>query len=129
MLDAHNVYEIEFDVPARNREAFQDWLSGEVVAWVSHGAVGQFSVFQNEKGLSPEVKFVFEFETLQDWAAFAGSDRHEDAVNRLEALVENRNATLWRRASVKLDATLDRTATGRTDGGCDGRAINTVNSR
>lgn len=129
MFDAQNVYEIEFDVPVRNREAFENWLSGEVVEWVSHGAVGQFSVFQNEEDLSPEVKFVFEFQTLHDWVAFAGSDDHRDAIDRLESLAENRDATLWRRASVELDSTEDRTASERTDGGRDGRAINTVNSR
>ncbi|MFC7193759.1 hypothetical protein ACFQL4_02435 [Halosimplex aquaticum] len=54
MLDAHNIYEIEFDVPARNRESFEDWLSEDVVEWVSHETVAFFEVFQNDTGMSPK---------------------------------------------------------------------------
>ncbi len=103
MLDANNVYEIEFDVPASHREQFENWLSEEVVTWVSHESVGYFEVFQNDKGLSPEVKFVFGFERLEDWTTFVGSEEHEFAIERLEHLAENREAVLWKRASVKLD--------------------------
>ena len=130
MLDTHNVYEIEFDVPARHREGFEDWLSEEVVEWVSHEAVEYFEVFQNDQGLSPEVKFVFGFETLQDWATFVNSDAHDVAIQRLSTLVENREAVLWQRASVKLDDTLERQI---GDGGrserCDDTGVNTVISR
>ncbi|MFC7139996.1 hypothetical protein ACFQMA_09135 [Halosimplex aquaticum] len=108
MLDAHNIYEIEFDVPARNRESFEDWLSEDVVEWVSHETVAFFEVFQNDTGMSPEVKFVFGFETLKQWATFVGSDAHEAAIDSLSVLAENREAVLWQRASVKLDDTLDR---------------------
>ncbi|MEF8827454.1 MAG: hypothetical protein V5A49_00370 [Haloarcula sp.] len=108
MFDAHNVYEIEFDVPARRREAFEDWVSDDIVEWVSHETVAFFEVFQNDTGMSPEVKFVFGFETLKEWATFVGSDEHEEAIDTLETLAENREAVLWQRASVKLDDTLDR---------------------
>jgi len=108
MLDAHNVYEIEFDVPARRRESFEDWLSDDIVEWVSHETVVFFEVFQNDTGMSPEVKFVFGFETLKEWATFVGSDEHEAAIDSLGTLAENREAILWQRASVKLDETLDR---------------------
>ncbi|WP_018257781.1 hypothetical protein [Halomicrobium katesii] len=108
MLDSHNVYEIEFDVPASRREAFDAWLSADIVEWVSHETVAFFEVFQNDTGMSPEVKFVFGFETLSEWATFVGSDAHEDAIESLSGLAENREAVLWQRASVKLDDTLDR---------------------
>jgi|GEM_PF-521809 hypothetical protein len=108
MLDAHNVYEIEFDVPPCRRESFDDWLTEDVVEWVSHGTVAFFEVFQNDTGMSPEVKFVFGFETLEQWATFVGSDAHDAAIDSLSQLAENREAVLWQRASVKLDDTLDR---------------------
>ena len=108
MLDTHLVYEIEFDVPARRREPFDEWLSEGLVEWVSHETVASFDVFQNDTGMSPEVKFGFGFETLEQWAAFVGSDEHENAIDRLSLLAENREAVLWQRGSVKLDDTLER---------------------
>jgi len=109
MLDNHNVYEIEFDVPARRRESFEKWLSEDIVEWVSHDAVAFFEVFQNDTGMSPEVKFVFGFETMEEWATFVGSDVHKAAIESLNGIAENRDAVLWQRASVKLDDTLERT--------------------
>ncbi|MEF8843785.1 MAG: hypothetical protein V5A62_19540 [Haloarculaceae archaeon] len=108
MLDLHNHYEIEFDVPGRRRDAFEEWLSADAVAWLNHDSVATFDVFQNDTGLSPELKFVFGFETLEDWAAFVGSDEHEAAMERFETFADNREAVLWQRASVKLDETPDR---------------------
>ncbi|ACV47679.1 hypothetical protein Hmuk_1564 [Halomicrobium mukohataei DSM 12286] len=108
MPDTHNVYEIEFDVPASRRDAFEEWLSEDIVEWVSHETIAYFQVFQNDTGMSPEVKFVFGFETLEEWATFVGSAAHEDAIESLSGLAENREAILWQRASVKLDETLDR---------------------
>jgi antibiotic biosynthesis monooxygenase (ABM) superfamily enzyme len=108
MIDMHNHYEIEFDVPGRHREAFEEWLSTDAVAWLNHDSAASFDVFQNDTGLSPEVKFVFGFETLDDWAAFVNSNEHQAAMARFETFADNREAVLWQRASVKLDETPDR---------------------
>ncbi|VTT85626.1 hypothetical protein DM2_508 [Halorubrum sp. DM2] len=129
MYSTNVVYEVEFDILDDRRERFDAWVATDIIGWVGHESVAAFEVLTGGRRASADSKFVFEFETLQDWAAFVGSDRHKDAVDRLDALAENREATLWRRASVKLDAALDRTASERTDGGRDGHAINTVNSR
>lgn len=104
----HNHYEIQFDVPARQREAFERWLSTDAVTWFNHSGVASFEVFQNDTGLSPELKFIFGFETLEDWTAFVNSLEHEAAMQRFETLTDNREAILWQRASVKLDETEDR---------------------
>jgi len=103
MLNTNTRYEIELDVAGSHREAFESWLSTDVIDWVSHEAIASFEVFTNDQGLSPESKFVFEFETLEDWARFADSDVHEEAVESLNGFTETRNAVLWRRGSVKLD--------------------------
>ena len=129
MYSANVVYEVEFDVLNDRRERFDAWVATGIIEWAGHESVAAFEVLTGGQRTSADSKFVFEFETVQDWVAFVGSDRHGDAVERLEALTENREATLWQRASVELDATLDRTASERTDGGRDGHAINTVNSR
>ena len=47
--------------------------------------------------------------------AVVGSDDHEVAIDRLDALAANRDAVLWERASV----TLDESANGHVDGGTD----------
>ncbi|MEF8824991.1 MAG: hypothetical protein V5A18_01035 [Haloarculaceae archaeon] len=107
MFDLDTHYEIRFDVPGRHREAFEEWLSTDAVSWLNHDSVVSFDVFQNDTGLSPEVKFVFGFETLDDWASFVGSDEHEAAKERFETVADNREAVLWQRASVKLDDTPD----------------------
>lgn len=99
----HHHYEILFDVPSRHREAFEQWLSSDAIAWLNNDRVHSFDVFQNDTGLSPEVKFVFGFETVQDWVGFVNSDEHEAATHRLEALVDNRKAVLWQRTTVKMD--------------------------
>ncbi|MEF8826954.1 MAG: hypothetical protein V5A27_11555 [Halapricum sp.] len=108
MLDTDIHYEIRFDVLARYRDGFEEWLSVDAVEWLTHDGVATFDVFQNDTGLSPEVKFVFGFETLRDWSVFVGSDAHEAAMERFETFAENREAVLWQRASVKLDETPDR---------------------
>lgn len=97
------MYEIEFDVSASHREEFDDWLSSEVVDWVNHETVAYFEVFQNEKGLSPEIKLSFGFETVRDWATFVGTEEHKAAIDRLRTVAEDRDAVLWERASVKLE--------------------------
>lgn len=99
----HHHYEIVFDVPGRHREAFERWLSSSAIEWLNHAEVASFDVFQNDTGLSPEIKFVFGFESVQDWTGFVNSDEHEAAMHRLEMLVDNREAVLWQRASVKVD--------------------------
>ena len=103
MLNTTNVYEIEFDVAGSQREAFESWLSTEIVKWAGHEAVASFEVFANDQGLSPETKLVFEFETLGDWVEFVDSEVHADAIDRLNGFTETRNAVLWRRDSVRLD--------------------------
>lgn len=113
--DVEVVYEIEFDVPANRFRAFEDRLSSAIVEWVSHDEVTSFEVFHNKRGYSPERKFVFKFETMRQWVAFVGSDDHEVAIDRLDALAENCDAVLWERASVKLDESTN----GHADGGTD----------
>jgi antibiotic biosynthesis monooxygenase (ABM) superfamily enzyme len=108
MYDMQNHYEIEFDVPSRHRGAFEEWLSEDAVTWLNSDSVASFDVFQNDTGLSPEVKFVFGFETLEDWASFVNSEEHEAAMERFETFADNRKAVLWQRASVKLDGTPNR---------------------
>jgi hypothetical protein len=116
MYELHNHYEIVFDVPGRRRDAFETWLSEDAVTWLNHDRVATFDVFQNDTGLSPEVKFVFGFETVKDWASFVNSDEHEAAMERFEVFADNREAVLWQRASVKLDDTADQPV---SDGGRD----------
>ncbi|QAU14264.1 hypothetical protein EKH57_17230 [Halorubrum sp. BOL3-1] len=125
MYSTNVVYEVEFDVLDDRRERFDAWVATGIIEWVGHESVAAFEVLTGGRRASTDSKFVFEFETLRDWAAFVESDRHGDAVERLEGLAENREATLWRRASVNLDVALDRTASERTDGGRDGHATST----
>lgn len=101
------VYEIEFDVLASKREEFEEWLSSDIIDWVNHETIACFEVFQNEKGLSPEVKLSFGFETVRAWATFVGTEEHKAAIERLGTLAEDREAVLWERASVKLDGVSD----------------------
>jgi hypothetical protein len=105
-------------------DRFSSVLVTGVVEWVSHETVAFFEVFQNDTGMSPEVKFAFGFETLEQWATFVGSDEHEAAIESLSQLAENREAVLWQRASVKLDDTLDRAV---SDGG-QNRATGGINA-
>ncbi len=116
MYDIHNHYEVHFDVPSGRHDAFEEWLSSNVVEWINHESVAHFEVFRNDTSLSPEVKFVFGFETLRDWASFVNSDEHRAAMDRFETLADNREAVLWQPASVKLDGT-DASPVG--DGGKD----------
>ncbi|WP_135821977.1 hypothetical protein [Halostella litorea] len=111
-----HVYEVQFDVPGQCREAYDAWLEADALRWVTHYTVAGFEVFHNEQGLSPETKLVFEFESLREWARFAGSDTHRAAIDRLESLTEHLDATLWERD----DLQLSRGPTATEGAGCDG---------
>ncbi|MEF8757173.1 MAG: hypothetical protein V5A33_02940 [Halobacteriales archaeon] len=98
-------YEIEFDVPAARRGDFEGWLSSAVVQWAGHESVARFETYRNETAMTSEIKFVFAFETLCDWAQFVESDEHRSAAEHLARLTDHRDAVLWRQGSVKLEPT------------------------
>lgn len=109
------VYEIEFEVPGQRREAYHAWIEADAIQWIAHDAVAGFEVYHNERGPDPELKFVFEFESLGEWERFVDSDEHDRATDRLETFTDGLNATLWNRDSLTLSWTGDT----RPDGGRD----------
>ncbi len=95
-------YEIEFDVIGACRSDYDCWMAENSVRWVSHPAVTTFDVWQNDKGMSPEVRFVFGFQSLKKWASFVNSDVHANAKDALKQLTTSLNAQLWERSSIQL---------------------------
>ena len=98
-------YEIEFDVLGGCQDAYERWLAENSIEWVTHGSVTTFDVWENDKGMSPEVKFMFGFTSLQSWATFVNSECHTTAKDGLKQLVTDLNGTLWERDSIRLDTT------------------------
>ncbi|MFO7833149.1 MAG: hypothetical protein R6V31_03625 [Halohasta sp.] len=96
-------YEIEFDVIGTCRAEYDRWMAENSMEWVTHKAVATFDVWENDKGLSPEVKFLFGFESLQAWAEFVNSECHAKAKDGLKQVVTGLNGTLWERDSIRLD--------------------------
>lgn len=98
-------YEIEFDVLGSCRDEYDQWLAENSIDWITHEAVATFDVWENDKGMSPEVKFLFGFESLQAWARFANSECHARAKDSLKQVVTGLNGTLWEQDSIRLDGT------------------------
>jgi len=96
-------YEIEFDVIGTCRQEYDQWLAENSMEWVTHDAVATFDVWENDKGMSPEVKFLFGFQSLQAWAQFVNSKCHSAAKDSLKQVVTGLNGTLWERDSIRLD--------------------------
>ena len=95
-------YEIEFDVIGICRQEYEQWLAENSLEWVTHDAVTTFDVWQN-KSMSPEVKFVFGFESLDAWARFVNSKHHEKVKDGLKQVVAGLNGTLWEQDSIRLE--------------------------
>lgn len=102
-MDVTHVYEVEFDVCARSQRAYQEWLALGFVEWINHDAISEFAIYRNDKGLSPEVKYHFGFDSVEGWIAFVNSDAHDAAVTKLAGMTEGLNATFWDRDSVSLE--------------------------
>jgi len=119
-------YEIEFDVLGGCREAYEQWLAENSMEWITHKSVTTFDVWENDKGMSPEVKFLFGFASLQSWATFVNSECHMAAKDGLKQLVTDLNGTLWERDSIRLDATDGGLPTTTAD--CEGLPATTEES-
>jgi len=96
-------YEIEFDVLGGCQDAYEQWLAENSMEWITHESVTTFDVWENDKGMSPEVKFMFGFTSLQSWATFVNSQCHTTAKDGLKQLVTDLNGTLWERDSIRID--------------------------
>lgn len=110
-------YEIEFDVIGACRDDYDCWMAENSIGWVSHKAVTTFDVWHNDKGMSPEVRFVFGFQSLKQWASFVNSDVHASAKDALKQVTTGLNAQLWERSSIQLsqDACQEKTALSPCD--------------
>ena len=103
-MNTQYTYEIEFDVVGVCRERYEQWLSDESVEWVSHPAIAAFEVQYNTNGLSPEIKFVFGFSSIDNWTEFVTSEAHENAKETLRSVTTGLDGTLWQQGSIKLDS-------------------------
>lgn len=95
-------YEIEYDVRGAARSEYDQWLSDRSLDWVTHHAVDAFEVQYNTNGLSPEVKIVFGFSSIERWASFVTSDIHTNAKELLRSVTTGLNGTLWEQGSIEL---------------------------
>jgi len=95
-------YEIEFDVIGTCRNQYDCWMAENSIDWASHHAITTFDVWHNDKGMSPEVRIVFGFQSLKKWAAFVNSDVHASTKDTLKQVTTGLNARLWERSSIQL---------------------------
>lgn len=102
-----HVYEIEFDVLEQRREEYAAWLETDSLDWFAHSAIGGFEVYHNTQNLSPRIRLVFEFDSLQEWSDFVVSDEHRTTMDHLRHFTTGLDATLWRRSSLRLDGPAD----------------------
>lgn len=88
-------YDLEYAVPGEAREAYETWLEDASVTWGMDDRITTFFHQVNDTGFDPGERFVFEFDSLRDWASFVEDDEHQDNVDRLRGLVTDLRATLW----------------------------------
>jgi|AntDeeMetageno51_2_1112566.scaffolds.fasta_scaffold21652_1 hypothetical protein len=103
-MDTTYTYEIEFDVRGSYREEYRQWLSENGTRWVSHPSVRSFERRENANGLSPAVKLLFGFGSVEGWRSFVESDVHTEAKATLRRVATDLDATLWERSGLVLDA-------------------------
>ena len=102
-MDTEYTYEIEFDIVRSSRAAYERWLSRNTIQWVSHQAVGSFTVQHNRNGLSPEIRFRFGFQSLEEWSRFIESEVHTKATQTLHEVSTGLSGTLWEQSAIPLD--------------------------
>ncbi|MGM0372612.1 MAG: hypothetical protein ACQEQJ_08955 [Halobacteriota archaeon] len=100
-------YDLEYDVPGGKREAYEAWLAEATVTWGMDERVTAFFHQVNDTSLDPGERFVFEFDSLRDWAAFVEGAGHRKNVDRLRGLVTGLRATLWHPKRVGTEAVRD----------------------
>ncbi|MFC7046944.1 hypothetical protein ACFQH6_17430 [Halobacteriaceae archaeon GCM10025711] len=88
-------YDVEFDVPGERRDEYDAWLPEATLSWGLDERVAAFGQQRNDTGLDPGVRFIFEFDSLRDWASFVEGDVHQTNVACLQELAKNLRATLW----------------------------------
>lgn len=89
------VYEVTYDVAGDRREEYENWVPGANERWLAIEELTHFSAYRNEKGLSPQVKLVFGFDSLRDWAGFVDSDAHKRNIDDLRSFCNGLQAVLW----------------------------------
>lgn len=102
-MNTQYTYEIEFDVMGACRERYDRWVSEGSLKWVSHPTIAAFEVQYNTNRLSPEVKFLFGFSSIEDWTAFITSEIHEAAKETLRGVTTRLEGTLWEQGGIKLE--------------------------
>lgn len=105
-------YDLEYSLPGGPREAYECWLEEATLTWGADERVMGFTHQVNDTGFEPCERFVFEFDSLREWAAFVEDDAHQYNVDRLRELVTDLRATLWnpRRVGIEGIATPDTSA-------------------
>lgn len=97
-------YEIRFNVPGQLREKYEEWIKTEAfIDWITYKTVSGFEVYYNDQGMSPESKFVFRFNSLEDWATFIGSEIHNTMIKSLKTFTEMLEGQLWQQGSLRLN--------------------------
>lgn len=95
-------YEIRFDVVGACREEYERWLAENSLRWVSHEAVTSFQIWHNSEGVSPEVRLVFDFQSIGKWDSFVNSNVHKAAKEALREVTVGLDTQLWERSSIQL---------------------------
>ena len=88
-------YDVEFDVPGERRDEYDAWLPEATLSWGLDDRVAAFCQQHNDTGFDPGVRFIFEFDSLRDWASFVEGDVHQTNIACLQELAKNLRATLW----------------------------------
>lgn len=73
---------------------FEEWLPTDAVWWLAQDSVASVDIFQNDTGFSPEMRFVFGVETLEDWLPFVNRDEHQVAIEDFKTFADNREEYL-----------------------------------
>jgi hypothetical protein len=102
MPEGHILYEIEFLISVEDRNGVDEGFSVDILDWIAHEAVCDFQVYRTEHGHTQELKFVFRFESLDDWLTFTSCGSHDRATQRLQRRTEQLSARLWHRGSLPL---------------------------
>ena len=88
-------YDVAFVIPDDDLEAFESWRPEATCQWSFDDRVRSFDEQHACGGRRTEGRFVFGFRSLTDWADFIDGAVHRENMDRLEALAETIDESLW----------------------------------
>ncbi|AGN02126.1 hypothetical protein L593_10905 [Salinarchaeum sp. Harcht-Bsk1] len=110
-------YEVTVEFGDGDRDRFESWFPNVVLDWTTQPDIRSFRVHRGVDADGERLRFVFTFETEDDWERFVQRSAHRERMDHLESVAETVRTTLWTPGAIALggDGPAIVPATGTTE--------------